>query len=172
MEFRNFAFQVLKTMGSPIKKKQVYGMSIDEICALTSLPAPHKKQNHTITFTGYDKNEDKNLEYLRVDAVGLKRTLKYMTNKKEIVITKPQIKVVFEFEFDKGPFTRKFIANKKKGFTREYIAKKIAKEYQRLFSNRKKNGVWVESLKHVGIHVMYYDPKSNRYVLDNDINED
>lgn len=171
MEFRSFALEVLKRMGSPIKKKQFDDMSIDEICALTSLPSPSKKNsNNTITFTGYDKHKDRTFEYLKADESGLRRTLKHMTNKKELVISKPEIKVVFDFEFDNGPFTRKFIANKKKGFTREYIAKKIAKEYQRLFSNRKKNGVWVESLKHVGIHVMHYDPKKDRYVLDNDIN--
>ena len=167
MNFFEVAMRVLQKQGYKIRYDDLKKLKLNTIRSITGLPLPTHNNAFPTQETAPVFFNGKNTDYLMIDRCGLKRSLRHMYNKDELVIKSNHISLRYDFEFDKGPFYRRLTA--RSGFTRTDLAKAIAKHYQELFDKRKSNGVWVKHLSSVGIYAIHYNAQDNVYDFSIDI---
>ena len=150
MNLRQVAHSLLQMRGSDISYSVLNGMTDAQVCELVEIPLPSKPtkkcrgkgeklrlKHEPIMFNGYKAKNDEEIPFVHIDKAKAKKDLKYMKDKKEIVIESNQIKVEFDFGFD-SPFRLTLSNNKKKHWTREDLVNKLVTAYSKCYQHKNK----------------------------------
>lgn len=112
----------------------------------------------------FDTNEGKS--YMGLSCDELTRSIGVMKNKFDIVIDKREIRVLFDTPLLEPRVVKLVPLFGAKNFTRVGLGKSIAVQYQQIFNDEEKWGVWCCEIDDFYLHSVRYVPEHNYYTLD------
>lgn len=179
MDLRQVAYELLKMRGRSISVGALRKMTDAQVCELVDLPLPHTinkcagkgKQVSTgnvrpISFEGFKAKNDEVIPHVHMERSKACKDLKYMKQKKQVILKGKEIKVEFDFGFD-NPFVISF-KNNKGYWTREDIVLELIQAYDKCYKKRATYNPWC-NLSYVCVNQLYRDPTKSCYSLDVDI---
>jgi hypothetical protein len=160
MSFRATVREVLSKQGVDCSLDDLEGFNDSVLVKWTGLPHPKDMKGLTIMFEGETS------PYARMDAKGLKVSLRSMKNPDSVVINSNKICVSLEFGLDAPCVVWLF---SKHNFTRKSLAVAISMQYRKIFDDRKRYKVWCAKLSYIHLYAIYFDFVKDMYRLDVDL---
>lgn len=179
MNLRQVAHALLKMRGQNVSLVALRTMTDAQVCAIADLPllstinkcARRGGEGRTgnarpILFQGYRSKYHDEIPHVHMKHSKASKDLKYMKQKKEIVLKGKKVNIQFDFGFD-HPFVLPF-TNTQGHWTREDIVLELVHAYSKFYNKKSTYKPWCK-LSYVCVNQLYKDPTNSYYSLDVDI---
>ena len=167
MSLRSLAKAVMSQRGIEITDATLNGLSDSMLCEISGLPLPKTlslpKEATRIDFHCNSKGSEK--LFFKVDKRGLAKSLRKMRDKDEVVMHTKKMLVKFDF----GLETSRVVGLiNKRYWTRSDIVNAVAAEFQKMWLQKKRYGMWAK-INRIRVNTVYFNERDNVYYLDIDL---